>query len=60
MCRITSYNVCYTKLLRGSYLGEYHAMGGRHAIPNKIDLGLELHPVAFRDPIIKQLHSEVS
>jgi len=44
----------------GHYLGEYHAMGGRHSIDNKVDLGLELRPVAYRDPLLKQLHSEVS
>lgn len=44
----------------GTYLGEYHAMGGRQPFANKLDLGMELRPVAFRDPVLKQLHSEVS
>lgn len=44
----------------GTYLGEYHAMGGRQPFANQLDLGVELRPVAFRDPVLKQLHSEVS
>lgn len=44
----------------GTYLGEYHAMGGRQPFANTLDLGMELRPVAFRDPVLKQLHSEVS
>lgn len=44
---------------QGIYLGEYHAMGGK-TVENKIDPGVKLYPVAYRDPILKQLHSEVS
>jgi len=44
----------------GVYLGEYHAMGGKQPLANTVDPGVELRPVAFRDPILRQLHSEVS
>lgn len=44
----------------GVPVGEYHAMGGKHTAPNSIDLGIELRPVAYRDPIVKQLRSDVS
>lgn len=44
----------------GTYEGEYHAMGGKQPFAKKVDPGVELRPVAFRDPILKQLHSEVS
>lgn len=44
----------------GMYLGEYHAMGGKHVAPNHVDPGIELRPLAFRDPIVKQLRSDVS
>ena len=44
----------------GIYLGEYRGAGGRHRLQNRLDPGFDLHPVAFRDPVLKQLHSEVS
>lgn len=44
----------------GRELGEYHAMGGKHRFNNVLDLGFELRPLAYRDPVLKQLHSEVS
>jgi cytochrome c biogenesis protein len=44
----------------GAYLGEYHAFGGKRTVANPVDPGVELHPVAFRDPLLRQLHSEVS
>lgn len=44
----------------GTYLGDYHALGGGRSFANQVDPGIDLHPVAFRDPILKQLHSEVS
>lgn len=47
---------------QGVYLGEYRALGGKHKGPvaNPVDPGVDLRPVAFRDPLLKQLHSEVS
>jgi cytochrome c biogenesis protein len=45
---------------QGVYLGDYHALGGKKSVDNTIDPGFELRPVAYRDPILKQLHSEVS
>ncbi|HAD03439.1 MAG: hypothetical protein A2091_00840 [Desulfuromonadales bacterium GWD2_61_12] len=45
---------------RDSYLGEYHALGGQQLLRNTFDPGFELRPAAFRDPIIRQLHSEVA
>lgn len=44
----------------GRPLGEYFAMGGKHRADNRIDPGFELRPAAYRDPVLKQLHSEVS
>lgn len=45
---------------RGEYVGLYHAFGGKTEQDNPVDPGFELRPVAFRDPMLKQLHSEVS
>lgn len=44
----------------GLSLGRYQALpaGGQETSP--IAFGLTLHPDAFRDPVLKQLHSEVS
>ncbi len=44
----------------GTYLGDYHALGGGRSFNNAVNPGVNLRPVAFRDPILKQLHSEVS
>lgn len=41
-------------------LGEYHALGGKRTWSNPVDLGYDLKPVAFRDPVIKQYRSEVA
>lgn len=44
----------------GRPLGEYHALGGRGDYPNNPDAGVLLKPAAFRDPVIKQLRSQVT
>lgn len=44
----------------GVYLGEYQGAGGRRQPENALNPGFELRPVAYRDPVLKQLHSEVS
>jgi len=45
---------------QGSPVGEYHALGGQRDYPNNPDPGVLLKPAAFRDPVVKQLRSEVS
>jgi cytochrome c biogenesis protein len=47
-------------VIEGALIGEYHALSGERAYPNSIDPGVEIKPTAFRDPLLKQLHSEVS
>ncbi len=47
-------------LREGALVGEYHSLSGQRSYPNSIDLGVEIKPTAFRDPILKQLHSEAS
>jgi cytochrome c biogenesis protein len=47
-------------LREGVLVGEYHSLSGQRSYPNSIDLGVEIKPTAFRDPILKQLHSEAS
>lgn len=44
----------------GALVGEYHSLSGERSYPNNIDLGVEIKPTAFRDPLLKQLRSEVS
>ena len=44
----------------GALIGEYHSLSGERTYPNSIDLGLEIKPTAFLDPVLKQLHCEVS
>lgn len=46
----------------GIYLGDYVAFSGRNpqAFENSIDPGVILRPLAYRDPVLQQLHSEVS
>jgi cytochrome c biogenesis protein len=44
----------------GLFLGEYHTLSGKRSYPNSIDLGFVIKPTAFRDPILKQMHSQVS
>ena len=48
----------------GVPLGEYHALGGKlhneANFTNQLDPGVVLRPVAWRDPVLRQLHSEVS
>lgn len=53
--------VLYLQLYRdGLPLGRYQALpaGGKETSP--VAFGLTLHPDAFKDPLLKQLHSEVS
>ncbi len=44
----------------GAYLGEYRTAGGRRPAANVVDPGVLLRPAAFRDPLLRQLRSEVS
>lgn len=44
----------------GEYLGEYFAVPGRRTSENRVDPGVVLRPVAFRDPVLRQTRSEVS
>lgn len=44
----------------GALVGQYHSLSGDRSYPNSIDLGVEIKPTAFQDPLLKQLHSEVS
>jgi len=44
----------------GAELGAYHTFGGKKDLVNAIDPGFEIRPTAFRTPILRQLHSEVS
>jgi cytochrome c biogenesis protein len=44
----------------GAQMGEYHAVSGERTYPNSIDPGVVIKPTAFRDPLLKQLRSEVS
>ncbi|MDT8440121.1 MAG: cytochrome c biogenesis protein ResB [Desulfuromonadales bacterium] len=44
----------------GVSLGSYHALGGSRTYPNPLRLDVEIRPVAFRDPLLKQLHSRVT
>ena len=44
----------------GALIGEYHSLSGERSYPNNIDPGVEIKPTAFRDPLLKQLHSEAS
>lgn len=44
----------------GALIGEYHTLSGERTYPNSIDPGVEIKPTAFRDPLLKQLHCEVS
>ncbi len=45
---------------QGYPIGEYHALGGPRDYPTNPDPGVILKPAAFRDPIVKQLRSEVT
>lgn len=45
---------------QGLPLGEYHALGGARDYPTNPNPGVVLKPAAFRDPIVKQLRSEVT
>lgn len=47
-------------LSNGLPLGEYHALSGERSYPNSVDPGVVIKPTAFRDPIVKQLRSDVS
>jgi cytochrome c biogenesis protein len=47
-------------ILGGALVGEYHSLSGERTYPNSIDPGVVIKPTAFRDPLLKQLHSEVS
>lgn len=44
----------------GLWVGEYHSLSGERTYPNSIDPGVVIKPIAFRDPLLRQLHSEVS
>lgn len=44
----------------GVSLGEYQGLPAPMQLSNPIDPGFELRPTEFRDPILKQMHSEVS
>jgi cytochrome c biogenesis protein len=44
----------------GALIGEYHSLSGERTYPNSIDPGVEIKPTAFRDPLLKQLHAEVT
>ncbi len=44
----------------GLFIGEYHSLSGKRTYPNSINPGVVIKPTAFRDPILKQLRSEVS
>ncbi|MDH3997917.1 MAG: cytochrome c biogenesis protein ResB [Desulfuromonadales bacterium] len=44
----------------GLPMGEYHALSGQRNYPNPVRLSVEIRPMAFRDPLLKQLYSEVS
>ena len=47
-------------ILDGALIGEYHSLSGERTYPNSIDPGVVIKLTAFRDPLLKQLHSEVS
>lgn len=47
-------------IIDGALIGEYHSLSGKRTYPNSIDPGVVIKPTAFRDPLLKQLHSEVS
>ena len=47
-------------LREGALIGEYHSLSGQRTYPNSIDPGVVIKPTAFRDPLLKQLHSEAS
>ncbi|MBW2477738.1 MAG: cytochrome c biogenesis protein ResB, partial [Deltaproteobacteria bacterium] len=49
-----------TILRDGIPQGQYHALSGQRNYPNSIQLNYEIRPVAFRDPLLKQLYSQVS
>lgn len=44
----------------GQDLGIYHALGGKRSAENNPFLPMLLKPLAYRDPLLKQLRSEVS
>lgn len=44
----------------GQDLGIYHALGGKRSAENNPPLPMLLKPLAYRDPLLKQLRSEVS
>lgn len=44
----------------GAPVGEYHALGGQRDYPNNPDPGVLIKPAAFRDPLVKQLRSQVT
>lgn len=44
----------------GQNLGLYHALGGKRSAEKNPPLPLLLKPLAYRDPVVKQLRSEVS
>ena len=44
----------------GAPLGEYHALSGTRDYPGNPDPGVLIKPAAFRDPVVRQLRSQVT
>lgn len=44
----------------GDYLGEYHLFSGGQKLDNRVEPGVDLRLLGWRDPLLRQLHSEVS
>lgn len=44
----------------GAPLGEYRALSGQRDYPNNPDPGVLIKPAAFREPLVRQLRSEVT
>ncbi|MHB8708918.1 MAG: cytochrome c biogenesis protein ResB [Desulfuromonadales bacterium] len=44
----------------GRPVGEYHALSGQRDYPNNPDPGVLIKPAAFRDPVVRQLRSQVT
>jgi cytochrome c biogenesis protein len=47
-------------LRNGVLVGEHHSLSGKRTYPNSIDPGFVIKPTAYRDPLLKQLHSQVT
>lgn len=44
----------------GRPVGEYHALSGQREYPDNPDPGVLIKPAAFRDPVVRQLRSQVT